>query len=236
MNRLLDIIKGSEILVYKDEMFDSIILKYEGNISKTDYNRLVLTPILLKNLHINYSFLFRKIEHMISFLSANNKIKFIHQVQQRILYSNNYLEAINEANHFFFLKRTMLERNKVLYFDLNGLLSLSNENMERQDFKIDERIEKTEAYKLAELFAMGTINFLSDGIYYKDKRYSANSLAKIINVNKAYLSDTFSNNYRDNNKNIFSPGRNKTLKYLVDKLNIQNIKISDFFLDKYNVL
>lgn len=244
MNRLLDIIKGSELLVYNDDMLNSIALKYgiqsvkkaEANISKEDYSSLELKPTLLKNLHINYSFLFRKIEHTVSFLSTTNKGKFINQVKQRILYSNSYLEEINEANHFFFLKRIMLEKNKVLHFDISNLLSQVKVDKKSVEFTTDEKIEKTNVYRFAYMIATGLVKYDKYDFYFENEKYTANALGKKIGINKAYLSDTIRSIDRYNNKDIFSLNKNRTLDYLVNKLNAQNIKISDFFLDRYNAL
>ncbi len=130
-----------------------------------------------------------------------------------------------------------LKDNDSIIIDKN----IGNENVSKT---YESKLRETNIYKIALLFADGTITYKDFTIQYKNKNYlNINSLAEIIsqdipeiskNAIQPYLNQTVKEANTD--KNLFSKSKIKYLELIALDFKANDKKLSKFFIDKLQVL
>lgn len=218
MKKLVSIIENIDFLVYSDFEFDKIFFKYafpidykpKFNINHVQENNRLLriSSISFENCKISeekaiemferiakneYDFLLQKINFVFDIIQINKRSLFIESIFERISYSTNYLkkEQNNDTPLYkSILKDCLISLNNNLYVGLSELIR-NYPKVTIPEFVLDEKLEKTEPYKFGYLIANDELFFSKGDYFYKEHKYtSANSLSKIIRINKQYLSDT----------------------------------------------
>ncbi|MDV3873373.1 hypothetical protein CMT47_19525 [Elizabethkingia anophelis] len=211
---------------YHPEFIES--LKLELANAKTEISCKIIYQDLL--LHIEESNLFLK-------RNMTWGTEFSQEVQKSVyhwllIYSGSLL---SEVNNYF---KTIFP-NEIKAIENNVTQIVTN--------KIDiqkENLRKTNIYRIASLFANGTLSFEKMKATYDNREYEAiNELADLISENhkftrsslQPYLNQTIKE-IRESDKNLFTPSKLKYLQLIEEDFQSQQRESSPFFKEKLQIL
>ncbi|WP_411897466.1 hypothetical protein [Elizabethkingia occulta] len=212
----------------RPEFIESI--KSELVNAKTETACKIIYQELLLHLKESENFLTRFKNNELWQLSS----KYSNDVQKEVCsfflkYNKSLLSDIND---YF---KTIFSKDIKMIDEITNQIVINNEDSEK------ENLRGSNIYKIAVLFADGTI--YESGIYENDSNLSISKLTDMI-VNKIggfkrnslqpYLNDTLNKNNSD--KNLFQYSKLKYLQLIVEDFSSQNKKISSKFSEKLEQL